>query len=219
VLAHPDEFDTGDLRCWRIASATWLARADEQLAPVGDVEQPVGVFVVPAVRGSEGWQLVSVLSLDAIRLIVALGGRLERDLCSAALPIGSVGELLQRINVQTLHAGPKECLDSAAQLSQELSRELGTTVSPGLPRDKRDRWGRLLVGRRAYSGRDGAHSAELSLRVITFPARGFTQRRLGSAPRDDHYAQPSALMDLGEAVQTAVGRGCRCCSPPRRPGI
>jgi hypothetical protein len=42
--------------------------------------------------------------------------------------------------------------------------------------------------------------------VITFPARGFTQRRLGSAPRDEHYAQPSALMDLGEAVQTAVER-------------
>jgi hypothetical protein len=206
VLAHPDQFDAGDLRCWRIASATWLALADEQLDPVGEVTRPVGVFVVPAVRGGEGWQLLPVLSLDAIRLIVALGGRLERDLCSAVMPMSAVGELVQRINVQTLHAGPKECLDSAAQLSQELSRELGTTVSPGAPRDKRDRWGRLLVGRRAYTGRDGAHSAELSLRVITFPARGFSQRRLGAAPRDEHYAQPSALMDLGEAVQTAVER-------------
>jgi hypothetical protein len=149
VLAHADQFDAGDLRCWRIASATWLARADEQLDPVGDVERPVGVFVVPATRSGEDWQLIPVLSLDAIRLIVALGGRLERDLCSAALPISAVGELLERINVRTLHAGPKECLDSASQLSQELSRELGTAVSPGLPRDRRDRWGRLLVARRA----------------------------------------------------------------------
>jgi len=206
VLANPDEFDARDLRCWRIASQSWLELADEQLAPVGEVDRPVGAFVVPAVRCGEGWQLIPVLSLDAIRLIVALGGRLERDLYSAVLPIGAVGDLLERINVQTLHAGPKECLDSAGQLSQELSRELGTPVSPGLPRDKRDRWGRLLVGRRSYTARDGAHSAELSLRVITFPARGFSQRRLGARPRDEHYAQPSALMDLGEAVQTAVER-------------
>ena len=34
VLAHPDAFDAGDLRCWRIASPTWLALADEQLDPV-----------------------------------------------------------------------------------------------------------------------------------------------------------------------------------------
>jgi Helicase conserved C-terminal domain len=206
VLAHSDQFDAGDLRCWRIASSTWLALADEQLEPVGEVDRPVSLFVVPPVRGGEGWQLLPVLSLDAIRLIIYLGGRLERDLCSAALPIAAVDTLLQRINPQTLHAGPKQCLDSAAQLSQALSRELGRTLSPGLPRDKRDRWGRLLVGRRTYTAGDGAHSAELSLRVITFPARGFTQRRLGAAPRDEHYAQPSAVMDLGEAVQTAVER-------------
>ena len=49
-------------------------------------------------------------------------------------------------------------------------------------------------------------AVEVELRAITFPARGFTQRRLGAAPRDDRYAQPSAVMDLGEAVQTAVER-------------
>ena len=42
---------------------------------------------------------------------------------------------------------------------------------------------------------------------MTFPAREFSRRRLGAAPRDEHYAQPSAVMDLGEAVQTAVERG------------
>ena len=49
--------------------------------------------------------------------------------------------------------------------------------------------------------------AELELRVLTFSARGFSQRRLGSAPREEQYAHPSAVMDLGEAVQTAVDAG------------
>ena len=80
-------------------------------------------------------------------------------------------------------------------------------ISPGVPRDKRDRWGRLAVHRRSYKGADGTSTAELELRVLTFPARGFTQRRLGSAPREEQYARPSAVMDLGEAVQTAVDAG------------
>ena len=148
-----------------------------------------------------------VLALDTIRLIAELGGRLERDLRSAVLPIGSRDALLERINVHTLHAGPSECLDSAGQLAQELSRELRVPISPGVPRDKRDRWGRLAVHRRSYKGADGTSTAELELRVLTFPARGFTQRRLGSAPREEQYARPSAVMDLGEAVQTAVDAG------------
>ena len=53
----------------------------------------------------------------------------------------------------------------------------------------------------------GTKTAELELRVLTFPARGFTQRRLGSAPREEQYGHPSAVMDLGEAVQTAVDAG------------
>ena len=67
VLDHPGEFHAADLRCWRIGSATWLALAEQQLQPVQQVERPVGVFVVPA--GRDGWQLIPVLSLDAIRLI------------------------------------------------------------------------------------------------------------------------------------------------------
>jgi hypothetical protein len=47
VIAHPDQFDGGDLRCWRIGSATWLSLAGEQLGAVGVVERPVG-----CVRGS-----------------------------------------------------------------------------------------------------------------------------------------------------------------------
>ena len=207
LLAHPDEFDPEDLRSWRIGSDTWLALAGEQLAQVGKVERPVGVFVVPALSTSDAWQLMPVLALDTIRLVAELGGRLERDLRSAVIPMTSREELLERINIHTLHAGPRECLDAAGQLAQELARQLQVPISPGVPRDKRDRWGRLAVHRRSYKGADGTTTAELELRVLTFPARGFTHRRLGSAPREGKYARPSAVMDLGEAVQTAVDAG------------
>ena len=120
ALAYPAEFDAEDLRCWRIGSRTWLELADEQLDTIGDVQRPVGLFVAPALR-TEGWQLSPVLSLEAIRLITALGGYVERDLCAAILPFDRVPALLERINVKTLHAGPKECLDSAGQLAAELS--------------------------------------------------------------------------------------------------
>ena len=207
LLANPSQFDAGDLRCWRIGSDTWLSLAGERLGAVGKVERPVGVFVVPAMGSSDGWHLMPVLALDTIRLIAELGGRLERDLRSAVVPFDRREALLERINVQTLHAGPKECLDSAGQLAQELSRELGVPISPGVPRDKRDRWGRLAVHRRSYKSAGGQSTAELELRVLTFPARGFSQRQLGSAPREEHYGHPSAVMDLGEAVQTAVDAG------------
>ena len=206
VLAHPDQFDPSELRSWRIASPTWLQVAGEQLDEVDRVERPVALFVMPAARGA-GWQLTPVLSLDAIRLFVSLGGQLERDLRSAVLPAAAASELVERINVHSLHAGPKECLDSAGQLAQELTRELGVAVGPAVPKDRRDRWGRLLVTRRSYRGSDGTTTCELELRVVTFPARDFGQRRLGSVRRDDRYGQASAVMDLGEAVQTAVERG------------
>jgi hypothetical protein len=50
ALGHPGAFDADDLRCWRIASPTWLALADQQLEPIARVERPVAMFVVPAAR-------------------------------------------------------------------------------------------------------------------------------------------------------------------------
>ena len=206
VLVHPGQFDPSELRSWRIASPTWLQVAGGLLEEVDRVGRPVALFVMPAARGA-GWQLTPVLSLDAIRLFVSLGGRLERDLRCAVLPAAAASELVERLSVHALHAGPKECLDSAGQLAQELTRELGVPIGPGVPEDRRDRWGRLLVTRRSYCGSDGTTTCELELRVVTYPARDFGQRRLGFVRRDDRYGQPSAVMDLGEAVQTAVERG------------
>ena len=205
ALACPDQFDHADLRCWRIASQTWLALADEQLDRVEHVDRPVGLFVAPALK-DHGWQLSPVLSLDMVRLIAALGGRVERDLRAGALPGEQSGELLERVNQRTLHAGPKELLDAAGQLAQELTTVFGQTVAPGVPRDARDRWGRLLVDRASRQDHNGQRDAELRLRVVTFPGREFTQRRLGAAARDDRYIQPSAVMELGEAIQSAVDR-------------
>src|SRR4051794_4780578 len=205
LLAHADAFDAHDLRCWRIASATWLALAGEQLPAVERVARPVGLFLAPVER-AEGWQLSPVLSLDAIRLLHSLGGRVEYHLRSAVLPLNAAGELLEQVNPRTLHAGPNEHLDSAAELSQALTRELGAAVSPGAVRDKRERWGRLLVRRRPCTGSDGTVSSELVLRVLTIASRSFPRRRVGAAPRDEHDAQPSAAMELGEAVQTAIER-------------
>jgi hypothetical protein len=99
ALSYPGEFDAHDLRYWRIGSTTWLALADEQLDSVERVQRPVGLFVAPAIR-TEGWQLTPVLSLEAIRLLTALGGDVERDLCAATLPMDRVPALLERINVQ-----------------------------------------------------------------------------------------------------------------------
>jgi hypothetical protein len=42
---------------------------------------------------------------------------------------------------------------------------------------------------------------------VTFLAREFSRRRLGAVRRDDRTGQPSAVIDLGEAAQTAVQRG------------
>ena len=156
VLAHPDQFDPTELRCWRIGSDTWLALAGEQLEAVDRVERPVGVFVVPALGASDGWQLTPVLSLDAIRLIVSLGGRLERDLRSAVAPDRqprascSSGSTCTRCTPGRRNALTRP--DSSRRSSPASSQ---TPISPGVPRDKRDRWGRLAVRRRSYRAPDG----------------------------------------------------------------
>ena len=74
-------------------------------------------------------------------------------------------------------------------------------------REKRERWGRLLITRRSYTNQTGTRVREIGIRVVTFPVREFTTKRVGSAPLSDRYLHPSAVMDLGEAVQTAIDRG------------
>jgi len=51
-------------------------------------------------------------------------------------------------------------------------------VPASAPRDKRDRWGRLLVRRESYTGRDGRRRSELALRAVTFATRESLRQEL-----------------------------------------
>ena len=128
ALEQPDAFDADDLRCWRIASPSWLRLADRQLAAVEHVERPVGVFVVPAPVAS-GWQLVPVLSLDAIRLVAALGGTLGRDLTAAHAARRRRRRAAGRGSTATrCTRGRRSAWTPRASSSQELARALGKPV-------------------------------------------------------------------------------------------
>ena len=241
ALAHPDAFDADDLRCWRIASPTWLALADEQLAPVERVERPVGCSSspprAPATAGSSRPCSRSTRS--------ALHRRARRHgstaTCAApSLPADATGELLERGSTRTRCTPARASASTpASQLGEQLSRELRTTVSPGVPRDRRDRWGRLLVSRRSHTRpRRQPPRAELTLRVVTFPGREL-HRAAGSASaparrvsraaeRGDGARRGGADRDRARPAAAAVLRGRRAAQghrprradegPPRRAG-
>ena len=208
LLANPSQFNAGDLRCWRIGSDTWLSLAGERLGAVGEVERPVGVFVVPAI-GIER------------RVAADAGARARRDPAdrrarrpARARPALGGNPVRQprraaRADQRRTHSTPGRGNASTRQDSSRRSSRANSAC-------------RSVRAYHATSATGGAGSpctaaptrapvaqstAELELRVLTFPARGFGQRRLGSAPREEHYGHPSAVMDLGEAVQTAVDAG------------
>jgi hypothetical protein len=207
TLAHPDRFAEGSLRCWRIASGTWLRLAGEQLDPVGVVDRPVGVFISPA-AARDGWCLEPCLSLPMIRLIAELGGTIDRALRGAVLPIDASDALLERINTSTLHTGDKKLVDTPTQLSTDLARVFGRPVRVSLT-DKRDRWGRLHVTKHQWKS-GGRVEGELRLKVLTTTVKAFSAERLGAADVDSLYSHGSvtrsAAMELGEAVGCAVER-------------
>jgi len=197
ALGNVEQFDAEDLRCWRIASATWVDLADRQLGPVERVERPVGAFITPA--ADNGWRLSPALSLEMIRLVTSLGGRIERNLIECSIPEAAIPDLLDVLNFRTLHAGPRDLIDSRKQLGEELHKELGVSLPGGALTDKRDRWGRLSVRRWKSTG-------QLQMKVLTFAARDFKQRLFGSVNTQGEITT-SAAMDLGEAVQVSVERG------------
>jgi hypothetical protein len=190
TLAHPDGFDAGSLRCWRIASGTWLRLAGEQLQPVASVDRPVGVFIAPA-SARDGWCLEPCLSLPMIRLISELGGTVDRALRGATVPMDAGAQLLERVNANTLHTGDRRLVDSPAQLSSELGRVLGRAVRMA-PADRRDRWGRLHVTKQEWKG-GGRAECELRLKVMTTTVKGFAAKRLGSADAESLYAHVRLL--------------------------
>lgn len=205
ALANLGHFDAADLRSWRIGSSSWLTLADTLLPGVSAVERPVGVFLTPATGGT--WELTPTFSLDAIRSLAVLGATIDRDLRAAELCTDAIPELIAGWNVHTLHAGPRENIDSGKTLAEALTRELGVRITVGAPEDPVERWGRVLVRRVSHTGTDGTERNEVRLRVVTFPSRRLPRRRVGSAPLDEHHATHSATMEIGEAVQTAIEYG------------
>ena len=215
--ADPDRFDAADLRSWQIASPSWLALADEQLAPVERVERPVGVLVVPAAL-RDGWQLVPVLSLDAVRAHrrarrPARARPARRDAAARrdSTPCSSAST-----STRCTPAGAN-ALDSGRRLGEELTRALERPCTPGAPRDARDRWGRLLVSRATHTGPDGTRRGELHLRVLTFAGRGFTPAPARLARRATSTRSRAPAWTSARPSRPPSTAACRCCSPARPP--
>ena len=95
-----------------------------QLAPVERVERPVGVFLAPAPRRRLAARARPSRWTRSASL-AALGAGLDRDLRAATLPVDAIAALLERWNPRTLHAGPREHVDTARALADALTRELG----------------------------------------------------------------------------------------------
>jgi hypothetical protein len=139
LLAHPDAFDPDDLRCWRIASATWLALAGEQLPPVKEVERPVGPFLAPGERG-EGWQLAPVLSSGGRGSLRAMSS--TRD----ATPVGAPGRSRHTASTSKSHS-------SRASRQRRLGAAYANTAT--LRRGSRKRFGKSA----ASATQQGGHTA------------------------------------------------------------
>lgn len=199
VLAHPDEFDPAELRCWRIGSSTWETVAVERFGPVTKVDRPVGAFLQPSANG-RGWILTPVLSLDCIRLVLQLGGTLDRGLRNFTLPAESRKAFAAAVNHNSLMAD--QCAHGVGEKSTEISRKLsddfGVVIRVAGEISRVEKWGRLDIKRWADQA---VHASVFTTRV-----KSVSVKRLGSAKRGNAAMglTHSAVMDLGEAVNVAV---------------
>ena len=207
----------GELRSWRIASPTWLA-GGRRAARGSRPGRAAGRAVRHAgrARGGLAADPGALARRDPAVRLPRRAARARPALRGSCPPLSSASSL-ERLNVHALHAGPKECLDSAGQLAQELTRELGVAVGPGVPKDGAtggdDCWSPAAPTADPTATRPASSSCAWSR-----TRRGTSgQRRLGSVRRDDRYGQASAVMDLGEAVQPPSSAACPCCSQPRPP--
>jgi len=201
TLAHPEQFDAGVARCWRIGSRAWLDVVREQLGPFrGRVDRPVGVFLAPHPHKPDtGWVLYPALSMDLMRLIDQLGGRIERDLTEAVVPRDQIREFVDAINVNVLHADGHPSKSEVELVNHELGGEYVSAIDRS---DVRDLWGQLHIDWSSHG---------LEMRVVTTNKRAMKREALGACQRpakDSHTSRirVSNTMDLGEAVQAAAER-------------
>ena len=220
ALAHPDAFDADDLRCWRIASARWLALADEQLAPVGRVERPVGVFLAPAAAAAAG-SCIPVLSLDAIRLLAALGGSARaRPARRRRCPRTATTELLERLNPQHAARRPERERRLGRGSWRPSSRASSARrVNPGRAARPASTAG-AACSCAAAATRPGRQPSAPSSRCASSrsPRRRFPRRRLGAAPLDELLrAAERGRWSSARRCRPRSSTACRCCCPARPP--
>ena len=125
-----------------------------------------------------------VLSLDAIRLLAALGGT-RRPRPARRHAARRRGRRAARARQPAHACTPGRTSASTRRRSspQALARELGTTGQPGrAARQARPLGPAARDAGAATRGPRRAAARELALRVVTFPAREFPRRRLGAAP-------------------------------------
>ena len=151
-----------------------------------------------------------MLSLDAIRLLAALGASARRATCAPprCRRRTSTGDCSSASTRARCTPGRARTLDSAGRARARRSR--ASSASPSAPacRATRATAGAACSSAAAATPpRDGSASAELALRVRHLRRRAVPAppARLGAARRAPRH--PSAVMELGEAVQTAIEHG------------
>ena len=204
ALACPGQFDASDLRCWRIASASWLALADEQLDPVDRVERPVGLFVVPAAHRRR---------LAALPRALARRHPADRRARRPARTRPARRHDPRRPSARARRARQRA---HAARRTEGAARQRRPARPRALARARADRLARRAA-RQARPLGTPARPAPHATSTPAAPNRSSSacgssrsppaaSPSAGSAParRDDRHAQRSAVMELGEAIQTAV---------------
>ena len=216
----PTQFEPADLRCWRIGSDSWLVARRRAARP--SRQRSSGRSACSSCRRSKVER----------RLAAGAGARARHDPAdrrarrpARARPAArrrcrsaAATELLERINVHTLAR-------RAARMPGLRRAARAGALAPAADR-------RSARACRATSATGGAGSpctaaptraptarprAELELRVLTFPARGFGQRRLGSAPREEQYAHPSAVDGSRRGGADGGRRGAAAAALAPRP--
>lgn len=99
AIAHGDEFDPESALFWRIGSPPWLEIVNATLPPVDKVDRPVGVMLA---YERDAWRLQPSLSLDMIRLVFELGGKVSPTLRNFTVPATRLDEFLARFDTRCL---------------------------------------------------------------------------------------------------------------------
>ena len=221
ALAHPDALRRRRpaLLADRLADAGWPSPTSNS-PPVG-ARRAAGRRVPRRRAPGGGWELTpTLLAGRDPRCSPRSAPRIERDLRARhAARRRDRRALLERWNPRTLHAGPRENLDSARPARRGAHARARPPRQPGRARATRSTAGAACSSAAAATRTgDGRERAELALRVVTLPGAGAPAppARLGAARRAT--TPPTARRwSSARPSRPRSSTGCRCCCPPRPP--